>query len=432
LQRSRVALLAQPPAVDLDFTKRNEYGNTITTAIKRLTPYTSVTIGNSTTYSANMSGPGFINSNGLVQLMTSSATTVPRFEYLNNPIEGAANPVRSLGLNLDGLNYNYLENSRTMVPLIGTYKWTQTNVTGAGTLNAIGPDGNTSAITLTATAANGVLHQPRGTSGITPGSKTFSVWLKRKTGTGTIQIRQGAVNYETVAVTSEWKRFKRAETATPSPGIRIVNSGDEIYVFCPQLSSSTNSVFTSPNELIGDVQPLQSDPDSLDISLGSSNVGASPITGEVGTIFLEIDMTDRGGLSQVTYGVFNVTDGIDNNWYFEILRNPLAPGNDSVDFYQTSAFGLEYQYQFLFGTLTDKLRLAISWDTTDASGTFNIAYWADTALTGTDTRSAAAITSLNLGDPSATLNGRVFYVTKFKVWDGYKTTSELQTIVSNG
>ena len=431
MQRSRVDPLVKPPAVDLDFTKVNEYASTSNNAVKRLSPYTFVAIVNTTSYSSNMSGPGFINSRGLVQLMT-VATIAPRFEYLNNPVDGARNPVRPLGLNIDELNNNYLENSRTMTTVGGTYPWIQTNVTGAGTLNAIGPDGTTSAITLTATTANGLLNQARGTSGISPGQKSFSVWLKRKTGTGDIQIRQGAVNFVTVAVTSEWKRFKRLETASPSPGIRIVNSGDEVYVFCPQLTEATNSILTAPNEIIGDVQPLTTYADQLSVPLGSWNTDFSPITGEVGTVFVEINMTDRGGLAQVTYGSLTVSDGVDGNWYFEVIRNPLAPGNDSVDFYITVGGGLITQHQFLFGTLTDTVRLAMSWDTKNPNGTVNTAYWSDTSLTGTSTFTSPEVISLNLGDPSTFVEGRIFYITKFKVWNEYKTASDLQTIVSNG
>jgi hypothetical protein len=62
---------------------------------------------------------------------------------------------------------------------------------------------------------------------------TYSVYLKRKTGTGNIQITMDGTTWVTQAITSSWARYSVTQTGvagTSNPGIRIVTSGDEVYV----------------------------------------------------------------------------------------------------------------------------------------------------------------------------------------------------------
>lgn len=103
------------------------------------------------------------------------------------------------------------------------------------TANSIAaPDGNTTADTLTATGANATLLQ---TPGLAGANKCFSVWMKRKTGTGNIQITEDGITWTTKTLTAAWKRFTVATNAVPVCGIRIVTSGDEIYVWGGQLEN---------------------------------------------------------------------------------------------------------------------------------------------------------------------------------------------------
>ena len=433
MQRSRVDVLAKPPVIDVDFLSSNEYSNTEGSGIVRLSSYFFLAVNNFTSYSSNSAGPGFINSNGLVRMRTTGSAE-PRFEFLS-PTIGA--PVRPLGLNIDINNYNYLENSRTMATGVGTYPWVATNITGAGTLNATGPDGTTSAITLTATVSDRTITQARGTTGIGAGTKMFSVWLKRKTGSSPIRIKLAGTTYTVVSVTGEWQRFSITGTGTaPSPGIQIANASDEIYVYCPQLSQALNQVFTPPNELIGDSQPVASEPDQMTLPLGSSNVGFSPITGETGTYFIEIDMSDRGGASQYAQAALYVNNGIDDGWGINISRNPADPVADYVTMNLQDPGGEWYLEALQYGALNSILRIAFSWDTRTATGTVSSAMWNDTTYPfGIPTLnvSSTQITSLNFGDPQFGLNfGRIFYVRKFKVWNEYKSPQELQMIVANG
>jgi hypothetical protein len=112
--------------------------------------------------------------------------------------------------------------------------WAKTNV--AVTANsAASPSGTTTADTLAATSANGTVTQAISTTAI---AMTYSVYLKRKTGTGGIQITADGSTWVTQTIDStNWTRCIVTQTAlagTTSPGIRIVASGDEVFAWGAQ------------------------------------------------------------------------------------------------------------------------------------------------------------------------------------------------------
>lgn len=124
--------------------------------------------------------------------------------------------------------------------------WTLTNVTQTG--GQSDPNGGTSATTLTASAGNGTAKQ-----GVTTLARTYiySVWLKRKTGTGNIDITADGTTWVTQTITSSWARYSVAQTGvagTSNPGIRIVTNGDAVDAFGAQLESVTYQ--TSPGTYI--------------------------------------------------------------------------------------------------------------------------------------------------------------------------------------
>lgn len=83
--------------------------------------------------------------------------------------------------------------------------------------------------TLTATAANGVMLQ---TVTSASQSHTFSIQIKRKTGTGNIDITlDNGAAWTTKTITTEWEKYEITQTlANPVFGIRITTSGDEIDI----------------------------------------------------------------------------------------------------------------------------------------------------------------------------------------------------------
>ena len=105
--------------------------------------------------------------------------------------------------------------------------WVAVNMTAA--LNAVGADGvANSATTLTATAGNATILQA-----LTIGSttETYSVYLKRVSGTGTINISEnGGSSWTPCTINSSTftRCFVEASLANPSVGIQIVTNGDVI------------------------------------------------------------------------------------------------------------------------------------------------------------------------------------------------------------
>lgn len=104
--------------------------------------------------------------------------------------------------------------------------WTKTNGTAAK--DQVGIDGvANSASSFTATAGNATSLQS-----ITSASaaRVTSFFLKRITGTGTVNITQdNGTTWTAVTLTSAWQRFQvTATAANPIIGIRVVTSGDAV------------------------------------------------------------------------------------------------------------------------------------------------------------------------------------------------------------
>jgi hypothetical protein len=115
--------------------------------------------------------------------------------------------------------------------------WGKTSTTP--TANAVAaPNGTTTADTLTASGANGTTLQSYTSLGV---SYTFGIWLKRKTGTGNIQIAADSGTYTTVTITSDWALYTVTQTpaaGTISAGIRIVTSADAVEAWGAHLYRS--------------------------------------------------------------------------------------------------------------------------------------------------------------------------------------------------
>lgn len=164
----------------------------------------------------------YMGANGV---LIPSATNTPRIEY---DING-----NLLGLLIEGARTNIGLHSDD-----GTNAaWVKSNTTAAKT--STGPDGvANSATRVTATAGNGTILQT-----VTSGSATraYSVWLKRITGTGNIQLTvDNGSTWTTKTITSSWARYDISQAAVTNPvfGIRIVTSGDAVDFYGNQLESA--------------------------------------------------------------------------------------------------------------------------------------------------------------------------------------------------
>jgi hypothetical protein len=110
--------------------------------------------------------------------------------------------------------------------------WNKTSATSA--LTQTGFDGvANSASLMTATAANGQI-----TQSITSVSmlRTTSIFLKRITGAGAVQITQDGATWLTVTPSASWQRFTlpSVTAANPIVGVRLATAGDAVAVDCVQ------------------------------------------------------------------------------------------------------------------------------------------------------------------------------------------------------
>jgi len=101
---------------------------------------------------------------------------------------------------------------------------------------------------LTSTAGNGTLLQSITSASAT---RSYQVALKRKTGTGNIDLTvDNGATWTTVAITASWALYDIQQAAVTNPiiGIRIVTSGDAVWVDLDQLennSFSSNPIITT-------------------------------------------------------------------------------------------------------------------------------------------------------------------------------------------
>ena len=166
---------------------------------------------------------------GTGPLSFTRATTATRLNPDTNLIESVA----SGDLREDGRQYlnrfSYSED-------FSQSNWVKSNATVASG-NATAPNGKAVAQSITASAGNGTCLQA-----VTDTSRARygSIYLKRKTGTGDIQVTlDGGATWTTVAVTAAWTRLGAGQTlANPSFGVRIVTSGDAVYAWGAQLEDA--------------------------------------------------------------------------------------------------------------------------------------------------------------------------------------------------
>jgi len=154
---------------------------------------------------------------------TSTAYYGPRFDY--DPVTLAPK-----GLLIEEQRVNYCLYSEDFTQA----SWAKSNTTVAGN-SAVSPSGAVTADTITASASNGTIRQAIITTAV---PFTFSIYLKRKTGTGNIDISMDGTTWVTQTIDAvNWTRCVVTQTGvagTSNPGIRLVASGDEVYAWGAQ------------------------------------------------------------------------------------------------------------------------------------------------------------------------------------------------------
>jgi hypothetical protein len=186
--------------------------------------FVSPNTGNGYVSFQNWSGAGFTIDNVSIREVT--AFTTNSNDYFQ--------------LTTDGKFYRLWKNLLQWSQDFSNPVWTINNITVSS--GVADPNGGTSAFTVTATGANGDLYQSLVRSNV---NHKNSIWVRRRTGTGVIQIRgpQGQTN-ENITVTSEWQRFT-SNAGLPFQGtgayagIAVLTAGDAVDVYGAQLETGT-------------------------------------------------------------------------------------------------------------------------------------------------------------------------------------------------
>jgi len=181
----------------------------------------------------------------LVRVMPTGATTV---SLQLDAVGATAGTYYAWGGQIGAVTYETAPrpyNSTTPKNLLGFTEefnnaaWVKTLSTV--TANSIAdPNGNLNADTFSATVGNATVLQTLTLLAI---PYTFSIWLKRKTGTGAVSITVDGTTYSTQTITTDWARY--STTLTPAAGsktigVKLATLGDEVYAWGAQLSDSAS------------------------------------------------------------------------------------------------------------------------------------------------------------------------------------------------
>jgi hypothetical protein len=234
--------------------------------------------------------------NGILKI---AARDCPRIETDSSGV--------TTGLRIEGGATNHCHVNRDM----SNVAWTKSNITAAR--DATGIDGvANSASTLTATATDGTCTGNAMTS-LNSVVAVYSIYMKRKTGTGTISVSvDGGATYNTATVTSttEWTRYQwNDNNAAAQIVIKIGTSGDELECDFAQgeiVATNSTSAYcraTSPiwTRTAGAVTRS---PDYLSYNM------SGPVSGLGMTVYMElIDAFPMTSLSEVPI-IFEVGSSI--------------------------------------------------------------------------------------------------------------------------
>jgi len=131
--------------------------------------------------------------------------------------------------------YYMVQNANQLMysQLFSNAAWVTSNITL--TAGQTDPSAGTEAFTLTAGTANATMLQTVNLTGTL--NRTFSLYLKRKTGAGAISITVDGATYVVKTTSGAWARFDTTLTASGAVtcGIKIATSGDAVYAAWAQM-----------------------------------------------------------------------------------------------------------------------------------------------------------------------------------------------------
>jgi hypothetical protein len=222
-----------------------------------------------------------INANGFVETMSNN---VARFDY--DPITRAPR-----GIIIEASAANLCCWSETFATSGGVNNWADSNITRNSTTNT-DPANGTTALRITASAPNATILNNHALSSA---SRTFSIWLRRVSGTGDIQATlNGGTTWTTQAITSSWVRYEFTATTTAHVGIRIVSNSDSIELWGAQ--TETGSVSSTYIPTSASTVTRSADDCTMTGTAFSNWFSASQ---NQGTIFVSGSRNGTGGLGRL-------------------------------------------------------------------------------------------------------------------------------------
>jgi len=240
--------------------------------------------------------------------------TVPYEFYTKDKVGAALDPVPYIVHNPGATNL--CEHSHEF----DNADWVKSNVTVTADSDA-GPNAGTEADTLLATAGNATVLD---TITNAETEVTFSIYLKRKTGTGDIDLTvDGGTGWTTKVITSSWARYDITQAAVTNPviGIRIVTDTDAVYAWgaqCKESSFATPIVETSGSTATHNVDNTRY-PYSTDVFNQDEGMLYGILQSNIAQT--GYSATDQGGVSvadavanlfYLNSGGFRSTDGTNN------------------------------------------------------------------------------------------------------------------------
>ena len=271
---------------------------------------------------------------------------------------------------------------------------------------AVAPDGTTTADTLTASGANGTLIQDLGV--VASAAKAGGLYLKRKTGTGNIDLTlDGGATWTTVAVTSSWLLLEKTQTlADEDFGIRIVTSGDEVYSWQGQVETAAfiSSVIPTTTAAVTRNASVISYPSSGNIAAaaGAVYLEFTPQHAPVGTIALFGTYVDANNYTAILHDATNL-----------IFRKRIAASNYDATIANAFVAGTTY-------------KVAASW----GSGGTSIVLDGTVGTPHANTTNAQIGTTIQIGADGNGAQQPFASIKNSKLWQTAKTDAQLQALTT--
>lgn len=302
----------------------------------------------------------YFDDSGILQTASSN---VARFDH--NPVT-----LVSLGVLVEEAQTNVWLHNRDWTNVV----YTATNITAAK--DATGLDGvANSASTLTADANNGTITQ---TITLTSSEQTTSVWMKRKTGSGTVEITDNnftnATDITSDINSSTWTKVGKITRtqANPVVGIRLGTSGDEVEVDFGQTEGgpiNTSPIATTSSSVPRNAdQPSTSDVSWLNTTVGTFYHRATSNYADDGNIdsvaFFEAEVS----ATQFIHSVINTSGGRTGYDSFKIRNSQQEEVTSNTNAYSA---GVESQAAMAYDLDADEASLVIDGGTVATSSLFD-------------------------------------------------------------